>query len=95
MKLPIQQDWNTQSLLHPPACFRLPSKYILVPRPEGVAVRYLLVFSDDALLGQPAGGAHGRPRHGAAALCMYITVAYAAVMVVLAVWGSWRRSTVW
>eukprot|EP00878_Enallax_costatus_P031424 GHUV01034367.1.p1 GENE.GHUV01034367.1~~GHUV01034367.1.p1 ORF type:complete len:237 (+),score=61.79 GHUV01034367.1:678-1388(+) len=76
----------------------LPEKYILVPRPQGVVVRYLLVFTDDALLGHTnpaAGGQSGRARHGAAAVCAYVTAAYIVLMLLLAVWSSMKHSSRW
>lgn len=74
---------------------RLPEKYILVPQPQGVVVKYLLLFSDDALLGHTAAGQQGRPRRGAAALCMYVTVAYVVFMLLLPMWSSLSRSSSW
>ncbi|KAF8072841.1 PARP16 [Scenedesmus sp. PABB004] len=62
---------------------RLPAKYVLVPRPADVAVRALLVLSDDALRGAAA-------RHRGAAACAALTALYAAAMLLLAAWRLLR-----
>jgi hypothetical protein len=83
----------------------LPDKYILVPRPQDVVLRYLLVFCDDAMLGlapmpatsSAAVAAAAYPcrarRHQGAALCLYVTVAYVALILLLSAWGSRSSSS--
>jgi hypothetical protein len=63
-----------------------------VPKPADVLIRYLLVFSDDAMLGLSSGSS-SRRRHRGAATCLTLTLAYVAAMLLLAAWQmhkSWR-----
>eukprot|EP00775_Hariotina_reticulata_P010291 gene10291-10450_t len=83
----------------------LPDKYILVPRPQDVVPRYLLIFCDDAMLGLPPvaaaaavaaatspGHERGR-RHQGAAVCLYVTAAYLGLILLLSAWGSSSSSS--
>jgi hypothetical protein len=73
-------------------CCSLPERYILVPKPADVLIRYILVYSDDAMLGL-SHGSNGSRRHRGAATCLALTLAYAVAMLLLAAWQthkSWR-----
>lgn len=59
----------------PPVACRLPARYLLVENPGAITVEYLLLYCDDS--------SHNARRWYGQHVCMWITVVYAALMILI------------